>query len=70
MTTVSDLKCRICGTASPDLKEGQYLGRANPKGVLPAEWECRPKCDVRHISQESMFMEVLGPATPPQEDEK
>lgn len=38
-------ECIICGcTLAEATEDGKYFARANPKGVMPAEWRCAPSC--------------------------
>ena len=51
------MKCHLCGKHV--LEIGGYLERVNPKGVVPAVWECRPNCSAG-LPQETRVMLAIG----------
>ena len=56
MTKISEIACRKCGAK---LIEGATLKRANPKGELPAIWECMDACGVPYISEQAKIVRAI-----------
>ena len=57
---VSELTCNKCGQNSYQASfRGAYLTRTNPKGILPAEWQCVPSCEHKHGDQNDALMHAI-----------
>ncbi len=60
--------CRLCGKHVTEIKG--YLGRVNPRGVIPAIWECRPSCDATLTQDEALLAAIEPPSVTDQENNK
>jgi hypothetical protein len=52
------MKCRLCGKSLPEI--GGYLARVNPKGEVPAVWECRPNCSADLPQETALLLAIEG----------
>lgn len=52
------VNCRKCGKHVTEVKG--VLSRVNPKGEVPAVWECRPSCDAEMSQEEAVIAAVEG----------
>lgn len=52
-------RCRKCGRGAFEIKG--YLHRVNPKGEVPAIWECRPSCDAKLTNEQAILAAIDGP---------
>lgn len=55
-------KCHKCGVSVHDCKG--WLERVNPKGEVPAIWECRPDCNANLIQEQAVLGAIRGPQEP------
>ena len=52
------MKCRTCGKGIAEI--GGYLTRVNPKGEVPAVWECRPNCSADLPQDTRLLLAIEG----------
>ena len=51
--------CRKCGGGIFEIHG--YLRRVNPKGEVPAIWECHPSCDAQLTNEQAIIAAIEGP---------
>jgi hypothetical protein len=57
MTTIGELRCRLCKANAQEC--GGYLARMNAKGQ-PGVWECRPSCTVDMHPDDALLAAIKG----------